>query len=275
MVPSLTITFLVVSALITIVLPVLVAILFWQNGLTKWWVFLAGMAGFIITQMIIRIPLMQYFATQGWYTAFAEHTIPFYLFSAFTAGLFETAGRLLVFLVFIRLRRNYEDGFLAGLGHGTIESILLAGSAAVNDIVYSTYINNGIFYDKFSPYIADNAAIKQSIDAVYTSLTTSPSVVFLASGLERIMAIILHIALSLLVLEGIERKQIWRYVAAAVGYHMLVDFVVPLVYARIGSIWLSELLTLGFIILPIVYIIKAKGRFAAIGAALPREETAV
>jgi len=87
------------------------------------------------------------------------------------------------------------------------------------------------------------------------------------------MAIVLHIALSLLVLEGIERKQTWRYAAVAVGYHMLVDFIVSLVYVKASNIWVSELLMLGFIILPIIYIIKAKGRFAEIGATLPKEAT--
>ncbi len=275
MVPSLSIACMALSAFAIIVLPIVVAIFIWQNGLTKWWVFLVGMLGFVLTQMVIRIPLMQLFSTKEWFTAFAEHTIPYYLVLAFTAGLFETAGRLLVFLVFIRMRRNYEDGLLAGLGHGTIESILIAGSPAVTNIVYSVFINTNTYYDRFAPYIADNAALKTQLDSVLTELTTSPAVSFLATGLERLIAITLHIALSILVLEGIERKQVWRYALVALGYHMLVDFTVPYVYLLVGNVWLSELLAFVFVIPPIIYIFKAKGRFKDIAAAYPKEEAAI
>ncbi len=275
MVPSLTIAFLIISAFITIVLPVIVAIFIWQKGHTKWWVFLAGMVGFVVTQMILRIPLMNlYFAKQAWFLAFSAHTVPFYLFNAFTAGLFETAGRLLVFLVIIRLRRNYEDGLLAGLGHGTIESILLAGSVMLSYLSYALMINAGTF----DTLVASQATDAASIDAmnnVYTLLTGSATIDYLASAVERLMAITLHIALSILVLEGIERKHIWPYALTALFYHMVVDFTVPLFALKTGYMWLSELLLFAFTIPLIIYIVKAKQRFADIAAARPREAEAV
>jgi len=270
MVSNLSIAFLFVTAFISIVLPVVVAIIFWSKSDTKWWVFLVGMLGFVITQMVIRIPLMQFFATQGWYTAFAEHTIPFYLVTAFTAGLFETAGRLLVFLVFIRMRRNYADGFLAGLGHGTIESILIAGSSALTYLAYAFMINNGTFDVLVGPTTATETT-KQAMDSIYQLLTGSSSVTFLASGIERFLTIILHIALSILVLEGIERKKTWQYAGVAVLYHMFVDFTVPLVYRYAQNIWISELLVAILVIPAVIYIFKAKQRFAHIAASAPKK----
>ena len=270
MVPSLTLASLAISAFITIALPIIVAVVIWRKAETKWWVFLVGMAGFIITQMIIRIPVMSMLSQVDWYNTFSQNTVPFYLFAAFTAGLFETAGRLLVFLVFIRMRRNYADGFLAGLGHGTIESILLVGSSMITYITYALMINAGTFETLVAPNATD-AATLEAMNTIYNVLTTSASTDFLAAGLERLMAITLHIALSILVLEGIERKQTLRYALVALCYHMLVDFTVPLVYLKVGSIWVSELLMLLFTILPVLYIIKAKKRFVEIAAAKPVE----
>ncbi|MEX1307586.1 MAG: YhfC family glutamic-type intramembrane protease [Eubacteriales bacterium] len=273
MVPSQTLTFLYLSGFITVLLPIIAAIIIWREGQTKWWVFPAGMVGFIIMQMVLRRLMLNSFSTQSWYLDLTMHTIPYYLFNAFSAGLFETVGRLGVFLLLIRMRRNYADGLLAGLGHGAIESILLAGSSVFTFIAYALMINAGTFEANLGPQIT-TVADREAVDAVYNVLTTGPSVDFLASAFERVMAIILHISLSILVLEGIERKQIWPYALVALGYHMLIDFTVPLFFLKHESIWISELLLFIFIIPPAIYILKAKKRFVDIAAGQPKEQPA-
>lgn len=147
MVPIGTILACVVTLLISVALPLgivlLFAVKFQGRGLIIPW--LAGAAGFFVTQILIRVPILTLLQTQNWFLEFAQ-AMPFvYMFAlAFTAGLFELAGRYGVARILGR-KLNFSRSLAAGLGHGGIEAVVITGSAMVSNFAFIFMINTGTY----------------------------------------------------------------------------------------------------------------------------------
>src|SRR5690625_1133151 len=106
-----------------------------------------------------------------------------------SAGVFEEMARFIIMRFFMK-QRDWKSGFLFGAGHGGIEAILFVG---INSVV-----------SLFSP-----AVIAYSTD-------------FFIGGIERFFALLLHIGLSIIVLQGVVQKK-FRYVIFAILIHGFVD----------------------------------------------------
>jgi uncharacterized membrane protein YhfC len=133
MVSVMTVIACVVTMLVSLVLPVALLIVFAvknkRQGLVPAW--LLGASGFFVTQILIRIPALAILQEQSWFVAFTQNRAFVYAFSlAFTAGLFELAGRLVVAKL-IGHDLNFKRSLAAGLGHGGIEAMFLIGMTYV------------------------------------------------------------------------------------------------------------------------------------------------
>jgi len=263
MVPILSILLMVVSLLICFGVPIVLAVCFKKKGLSTWGVFFIGMLGFVILQVVIRIPILQLITTQSWYISLSQNLLYLSLFLGITAGLFETVGRFLVFKLLLKKRRTYGDGLMAGLGHGGIEAILLVGLTYINNIVFSIFINMGIS-DMLLGASSKLPEAQAGLEATVTALTHTPSIHFLFGGIERILTIIFHMALSLLVLEGIKRKKAFLYMFFAFLIHALLDFSAVYLGLNGVNIMLIELIVLGVALIGLWYILTAKKRFLAL-----------
>ena len=64
-----------ITLVISLILPVLILILFAgkhrKQGIVSAW--LLGAAGFLVTQMLIRIPILNFLSTQSWFLAFSQN----------------------------------------------------------------------------------------------------------------------------------------------------------------------------------------------------------
>lgn len=168
-------------------------------------------------------------------TPLYKMAIPFAIYGALAAGVFEETGRFIAFKYFLKNNRNWKDGVAYGIGHGGIEAVLIGGIAGISNLSYSILINNGTFDKLISTKLpAATAATLKS------SLLAAPSYLFGMAGVERVFAVIFHIGMSLLVLYGIRnRKNI--YLLYAIIAHALFDFIPALYQVHIvKSIWLVE-----------------------------------
>ena len=103
---------------------------------------LLGAAGFFVTQILIRLPILTALSAQDWFIAFSQQHLFLYAFSlAFTAGLFELAGRFAVAKL-MRKRLTCNRALAAGLGHGGIEAILIVGITYINNLIYIFMMNS-------------------------------------------------------------------------------------------------------------------------------------
>ena len=220
----------IITFLISSILPLVIWIVYALKNKRKcvFTAWLLGAAGFFIMQIIIRIPILNMLAlTAGFQSFVAKHYVLYCLVVAFTAGLFELIGRYAVAKVMAK-NLSYEKGFAAGLGHGGIEAIIVIGMTYLNNLLYIGMINSGAF-DGIVEQTAALGVDTASLIAIKDALIDTNSAVFLLAGYERILTMILHVALSLLVCYFVCKKQELKGILICLVCHWMVDFVAPLV----------------------------------------------
>lgn len=219
-----------VTFLISMVLPIVVYIIYGvkNKGKGVWTAWLLGAAGFVIFQVIIRIPILNGLAGLEGFQTFATQNYALYcLILAFTAGLFEVAGRYIVAKI-MQKNLTFERGFAAGLGHGGIESIVLIGTMYLNNLIYILMINTGSF-DTVIQQTAAAGVDTAALVSVQDALVNSGCGVYLLAGYERILTMIFHTALSLMVCYFVTRKKDALGIILCLICHTIIDFVSPLI----------------------------------------------
>ena len=142
------------------------------------------------------------------------------LYGGLAAGLFEEVGRFVAMRFAMKKQLNLPNALMYGVGHGGIEAILIVGLASVSNLVTSIMINAGTLEASLG---ALDQATKEATLTQLSALWTTPSYQFFLSGIERIVAVTLHIALSVLVFQAVKlgKKRYW-FLAFAI--HVGVDF---------------------------------------------------
>ena len=115
----------VISLLICIGIPVLGGIYFAVKGKGYFLTFLTGILSFVVTQMILRIPLLGYLKTNWeWFMILPySHYYIYMAIAAFSAGVFEETGRVVGLGVLRKGKTSWMDAVAFGLGHGGIEAV--------------------------------------------------------------------------------------------------------------------------------------------------------
>ena len=217
---------------------------------------LVGAAVFVVFQLIIRIPLIQYvLAPMDWWADMVQHPWLYGIFLGLTAGLFEEFGRYLGYRTLLRKRSRWIDGFAFGVGHGGIEAMTLVGLANINNLIIAQSINNGQF-DQLAALMPAGTA--EQIVAQMTSI--QPFDIYLG-GFERLCAFLIQIALSILVLMAVRKRRLWL-VWLAVFVHMLIDAPVVILPEVFGaSIYDIEIFVGIVAVLALVFIILSRRAF--------------
>lgn len=169
-----------------------------------------GALTFVISQFVLRFPwqlplnawLLKHYAQDalvmnGWLAV-----------SVLTAALFEETGRWLMFRR-VSLQRRTIDGAMFGVGHGGIESIVLVGLSLVGNLVVYVLITHGT-------NVGIPAEVMPKVEAQFAQVT--PALAYLG-GVERLGALALHVACSLLVLESARGRGV-KWLFAAMGVHI-------------------------------------------------------
>lgn len=212
---------------------------------------MAGALGFFIPQILIRIPLLSALPVSQTLTdLYGWNALLYFLTMAFTAGLFETTGRLFVFKSLLKNRLSYQTGVSAGYGHGAIEAIVLIGMTYAGNLIVSYGANAGTLD-------ISQDVMKQAVD----QLATVPVPLFLAAGFERLCTICFHVAISVFLCYMISKGKTGKGFLLSLAAHTAVDFIIPLVQVRTGSYFITETLVFLLAIASIRLIILFKGKF--------------
>jgi len=258
MIPTFTIVCCVITLFVTLILPVLAAALYARKHKGVWSAWLLGAVGFFVPQLLIRLPILQALSGNADFLAFAQaHLVVYGLGLAFTAGLFELAGRLAVAKI-LQKKLSYPRALAAGMGHGGIESMALIGLTYINNLVYILMIQSGSFDSLIAQTAAAGADVSQ-LELIQATLLSASGWMFLLAGVERVLTVICHAAMSTLVCYGVYRKKAVPACLLCLGLHTLVDSTVTLTmvlpqkiaYAIIytvmaliagGSLWLLQVI---------------------------------
>ena len=224
MVPVSTILACAATLFVSLILPVLVLILFAlknkKQGIVSAW--LLGAAGFFVTQILIRLPILTALQNQSWFLSFAQSHLFGYAFAlAFTAGLFELAGRFAVAKL-MRKKLTFRRSLAAGLGHGGIEAMMIVGITYINNLAYIAMINAGTFDTVLAQTAALGVDVSQ-LELIRTQLISMSPALFLLGGFERILAMTAHVAMSMLVCYGIAFQKVLPCTLICLAIHTFID----------------------------------------------------
>lgn len=215
-----------ITLAITLIGPIAAYIIYGikNKGKGVWLAGLIGAAGFFVPQVIIRLPILNALAASQGFISFAENNYILYCFIlAFTAALFELAGRYAAAKL-LRKNQSFERAFAAGLGHGGIEAIILIGMTYVNNLIYSVMINMNMF-DSIVEQVEASGVDGTQLYFIKDALISTSSGAFLLAGYERILTVIAHIAMSMIVFYFVSRKEDMRGILICLGAHTCLDFV--------------------------------------------------
>lgn len=171
--------------------------------------FFLGVLAFVISQLLIRIPLLGLVLPQyAWYGVLQLNPWVYGLFLGLTAGLFEETARWAAIRFFLKEKQECEHGLAFGLGHGGIEAVMLVGIPLLRMALQ---------------LLAGKAAL----------LFVNAGSLFV-SGMERLFAMTFHVGASLLVMYGVRRRKL-IFLLAAILLHTLLDAAIVILPAVWGT----------------------------------------
>lgn len=252
MVSSASLIFMAISLVICFALPVGLAIYFYVTKRISVLAVFVGVLGFLVTQVLIRIPALGVLGQTEFYRWMATVPAVLILFLSVTAGLFEESGRWIAFRYLLRKRLAHKNAIAYGIGHGGFEAIFIVGFTYINNLVYSIMINNGTFESTLAPQLGPDVAAY-----VRSQLVDLPPTTFLVGGVERALTIAIQIGLSVMVYMSVRNQRIAWYWLAVLA-HTLVNFVSVMIVTTGVNIWIPELVILIFAVAALWFVRRAK-----------------
>jgi uncharacterized membrane protein YhfC len=223
----------------------------------SWKYFWVGVAIFLVFQVFLRIPLVSIVQTAlaAQIQSSTAAMLAWIAALSLSAGLVEEFGRYIAFRwLMANDPKTWKVVVMYGLGHGGIEAMVLAGFSSLSSLVLV------LFWPQISGMLpaTQAAPIAMQIAPLLGASAWLP----LASVWERMCAMTLHVALSLLVLQVFRRGQM-RWLWLAIGAHTLANLVViglvtVLALPQQGSLLLSSGLLLVMALLSLYAIYRLR-----------------
>jgi uncharacterized membrane protein YhfC len=220
-------TGLAVAAAICLIGPVLLALWWHRRTGAPFRALGAGALVFFVSQVVLRLPWQ--IPLGRWIQGHREWLIPFLLFSSLTAGLFEETGRWAGYKYLLRTERSRRVGVMFGLGHGALESILLAGLPLAGLLVTWVMAARGLI--SAGPVLDGLREQTAALDFWRVQL----------AALERASAMAVHVGLALIVLQMWIRGGI-RWLVLAILLHFAINSIAAILVLELRwSPWIGEL----------------------------------
>lgn len=219
-IPILSLVGTIVSMVVAIGTPIVLIILAMKKwkGKANLSSFFIGAGTFILFALILE-QILHTIVLKSTGTIITGNIWLYALYGGMAAGIFEETGRFLAMKFAMRKTLKKENAIVYGIGHGGIEAILITGLSCISNIATIITINAGQLDALLAPL---DETTKATTLASLSALWTTPSYQFFLAGMERISAIILHIALSYLVYLSIKgNRKAWFPIAILI--HALVD----------------------------------------------------
>lgn len=231
-------------------LPIGLFIYLWRKKKAAFFSFGTGLLVFVIFALTLE-SIVHSLVFQATGNLILGNPFLYALYGALMAAAFEETGRYLGMKFVMRNYLTKENALMYGVGHGGIEAILLLGLASINNLVNSTMINSGSMNGVLEGL--DEATRQTAIQGL-SALWETSALLFFAAGFERIVAVFLQIALSVLIYRAVKEKN-GRWYWAAFGAHFVVDFAAVLLSNV--SIALTEIVVAAMTAAVVWYVRKA------------------
>lgn len=213
-VPASAMTAMALCGIFAAALPIVLAVLFYKKAQGRWRFFFVGCVVFPLFVLVLEQAVHALVLGGALGETIQQSVWLYALYGGLMAGLFEECGRLAAFWLCRRWQPRAGDALMYGAGHGGIEAILLVGLAMLSNLLISLAVNSGG---------GTLAALVVSLpEDTLALLAATPAGMYFWSGFERLCAVGLHVALSVLVYAAVCHQE-RRWFFAAVLLHALVD----------------------------------------------------
>ncbi len=234
------------ALIITIVLMIAIPVIFFicwrrkQKEQTKIGYLIAGAVGFLVFARMLEL-CVHYFCIleNNSVSRFINgNTAAYVIYGTVTAGVFEECGRHIVLKYIMKKNRTRENAVLYGIGHGGIEILSVLLPSMITYLAVAALFSGGD---------AENAlnALKITEKTAAAALPTVQAAAAFDYGMmamnviERLLAMLVHIGLTVIVYYGIVKAK-KLCLPAAIGLHMLAD-TLPALYQRgVLPLWTVE-----------------------------------
>ena len=209
------------AALISLLTPFVIAAVCRQRMVLPSRNIALGAFVYLLFAMVLEGLMHWYFIKLNAVTAawLGSHIWGFVAYAAGAAALFEETGRLLALRFLAKRTGDAGTAVAYGIGHGGFESIVVGAVAQAGGLFMAIMLNMGKLDTMFTHKIPSATIAK-----LYAHLDF---VTALLGGIERISALLLQIALSLLVWRAVTTGKA-RWFFAALALHAGVDSVAAL-----------------------------------------------
>lgn len=220
----------ILAGVFAILLPPLVAIAVHRRLRVGWRYFGYGLLTFLVFQVLTRIPAISLVQPAITPRLQAQPGLLWgWLFVlALSAGVFEEVGRYLAFRILLgREAKTWSKAAMLGVGHGAIESMLLVGVSGLVLLAQLVSFSHG---GLATLPAAQHAALAHQLAAS----AALPAWAALLPAWERLCALTIQVALSVVVLQVFRRRRLaWLWLAIAA--HTVIDAASVFLPQALGS----------------------------------------
>ena len=222
----------VVAIVFDVLMPVVVVLWARRKLGVAWKVIGIGALAFALSQLFTRLPLtqvIQYLLRDELKASTLLMNVWLVVLSI-TAGLFEETARLIAFRRPLREHRTWKEAIGFGVGHGGFESaVLVAGVAAIGLV-------NVVALSKLD--LSTLPLTPEQLEQVRAAKVQIAALRWwepLLGAYERVCAMLIHISMTVVVLQLFLRRQ-RRWFWFAVGFHTLANLLTVLAAQRAGPV---------------------------------------
>ncbi len=230
---NLVIAALIICGLLCVIIPLVALIIYKKKNrdikaMNAFWGGLAFFVFAMVLEQLLHMVMLPVVKNNIWLYA---------IYGAFAAGIFEETARFVVFKTIMRKDTDPRNSIMYGIGHGGIESALIAGIGLINFAVIGILVNAVGVDETLKMSGATTEATIAAATAQIEALTQQSVGMCFVSVFERLLTMVLHTALSVWVFRAAKEKgKIWLY-PAAILMHAAVDFPAALFQRGMLSIW--------------------------------------
>lgn len=268
-VPTLTLVFMLASMLLSIAIPIGLMVFIQKRTGANFGPFFVGCVTFIAMALILEGIVNGLILASPAGAAIQKSIWLYAIFGGLMAGLFEETGRFIVFKKFVKDEAP-GSALAYGAGHGGIEAILVIGVSMLSNIALAALNNAGQLELLTS---GADAAATESIRLVIDSMVNTPSWMYIVGIGERILAIALHLALSVIVFIGVRKNRVLLY-PAAILIHAAMDAVAVIINDFAPNVLITEGCIAVFTVLAGLFAVKLWKDYTAEMAAKKAAEDA-
>ncbi|MBR5180874.1 MAG: YhfC family intramembrane metalloprotease [Clostridiales bacterium] len=238
-----TLVMLGIGAVIFLVVPIIIAIIWKKKKKEPFTTILIGAATFLLFVTVEKVIQSFFIADFNPLGTFINARPVLWAFVVgFFPGLFEETGRLVAFKTLLRKRNQRETSISYGLGHGGIGEVsVFMTYTMIVYVLYAFMINSGEIKTIVDQVRELSPSQLSQIEEAIRQLTEFTPMYLLTMIIERVFAVLFHTGASIMVFYACKDKKFWLYPLAIV-FHTLIDMLGGLMLANVISIpgWAFE-----------------------------------